>query len=277
MSVVAILGAGPTGSAIAHKLAERARVREVRLIDDNATVASGKALDIRQAGPIGKFDTELSATSDALAATGADAIVFADRVDGGEWEGENALTLVGRLIRAGTRAPLVFAGSKQIWMMEAAVRELKVPENRVVGTGGSAVAVAVAALAGVELGLTGVQVAVVGRPPSFVVGWSSATVGGSLVSDRVPAHRLLAISQALPKFWPPSPQATGAASAVVVEALVSGSRRLHHALTVLDGNPGPRGTTTMLPLELGRGRILRRVVPSLSPQERTSLGIGLAT
>jgi len=273
MSVVAIFGAGPIGSAIAHKLAERARVREIRLIDDNAAVASGKALDIRQSGPIGRFDTELSATSDALAAAGADAIVFADRVDGGEWEGEAALTLAGRLVRAGASAPFVFAGSKQVWLMEAAVRELKVPENRVVGTAGTAVATAVAALAGVELGLTGVHAAVVGRPPAFVVGWSSATAGGSLISERVPAHRLLAISQMLPRLWPPAPQATGAASAVVIEGLVSGSRQLHHALTVLDGNPGPRGTTTMLPLELGRGRILRRVLPSLSPQERTSLGI----
>lgn len=274
MSVVAIFGAGPTGSAIAHKIAERARVREIRLIDDNAAVASGKALDIRQSGPIGRFDTDLSATSDALAATGADAIVFADRVDGGEWEGETALTLAGRLVRAGAGGPFVFSGSKQIWLMEAVVRELKVAENRVVGTAGSAVAIAVGALAGVELGLTGVQVAVVGRPPAFVVGWSSATVGGSLVSDRVPAHRLLAISQSLPRLWPPAPQATGAASAIVIEALISGSRRLHHALTVLDGNPGPRGTASMLPLELGRGRVLRRVLPSLSPQERTSLGIG---
>ena len=81
-------------------------------------------------------------------------------------------------MRAGTQAPIVFAGAKQVSLMEAVARELGVPADRLVGTAASAVATAVAALAGVELGLTGVNVVVAGRPPAFVVGWSSATVSG---------------------------------------------------------------------------------------------------
>lgn len=271
MSVVAIVGAGPVGSAIAHKLAERARVREIRLIDENAAVAAGKALDIRQSGPITGYDTALLATTDVLAAAGASAIVLADRADGTEWEGEAGLSLVERLARAGTRAPFVFAGARQLWLVEAAARELHVPADRLIGTAPSGVASAVAALAGVEIGLAGVDVTVVGRPPSFVIGWSSATVAGSLVTDRIPAHRLLAISRALPRLWPPGPQATAAPTALVVEALISGSRRLHHALTILSGEFGATGAGAMLPLELGRGRVLQRVIPSLSPQEKTEL------
>ena len=271
MSVVAILGAGPLGSAIAHKLAERARVREIVLIDENAPVAAGKALDIRQSGPIDGYDTILSATADVLAATGASAIVFADRADGTEWEGEAGLALIDRLSRAGTRAPFVFAGARQLWLAEAAARELKLPADRLIGTAPSALVNAVSALASVELGLSGVNVSVGGRPPSFVIGWSSATVAGSLITERIPAHRLLAISRALPKLWPPGPQAIAAPTALVVEALVAGSRRLHHAVTVLAGELGMSGVGVMLPLELGRGRVLQRVVPSFSPQEKTEL------
>ena len=90
MSVVAIVGAGPLASAIAHKLAERARCARSVLIDEAASIASGKALDIRQSGPIDGYDTVLSGTADVLAATGASAIVLADRADGTEWEGEAA-------------------------------------------------------------------------------------------------------------------------------------------------------------------------------------------
>src|SRR5262249_12643927 len=134
MSVVAILGAGPIGSAIAHKLAERARVREIRLIDGNANVAAGKALDIRQANAIDGADVELPAMGDVLAAAGADAIVFADDTAGGEWESERGLAAVRQLARAGARAPFVFAGPRQIWLMEAAAREIGIAADRIVGT-----------------------------------------------------------------------------------------------------------------------------------------------
>jgi hypothetical protein len=40
-------------------------------------------------------------------------------------------------------------------------------------------------------------------------------------------------------------------------------------LTVTAGGFGPAGTAVLLPLELGRLRVLSHVVPSLSPQERT--------
>ena len=71
MSSAAILGAGAVGSAIAQRLAERGRVREVRLIDENGPVAAGKALDILQSGPIGRYDTRLTATHDPLFAATA--------------------------------------------------------------------------------------------------------------------------------------------------------------------------------------------------------------
>lgn len=271
VSFVAILGAGPVGAAIAHKLAERARVRAIRLIDDTSDVAAGKALDIRQSGPIGRFDTIVTGATGALSAVGAAAIVIADSASGGEWQGEAGLALVREIERAGSKAPFVFAGAQQVWLMEAAARELHVAPDRIVGTAGSAVAISVAALASVEASQTGVSVAVAGRPPAFVVGWTSATIAGSSLSDRIPAHRLLAISQALPRIWPPGPQAIGAATAPVVEALVGGSRRLHHAMTVLDGDLAVRGVAAMLPLELGNGRVLARVMPSFSPQERTTL------
>ena len=91
------------------------------------------------------------------------------------------------------------------------------------------------------------------------------------MSDRVPPHRLLALSATLVTLWPPGPFAVASATAPIAEALLAGSRRLHPAVTVLDGVLGARGRAVMLPLELGRGRILSHHIPSLSPQERTEL------
>jgi hypothetical protein len=124
-------------------------------------------------------------------------------------------------------------------------------------------------MAALEMGLSSVDLSVVGRPPALTVGWSAAVADGALVTDRVPAHRLAAISHSLPKLWPPRPYAIASTTAVIVEALIGGSRQRHHALTIVDGEFGARGVAVMLPLELGRGKVQSYAVPSLSPQERT--------
>jgi malate dehydrogenase len=276
MSAVAIIGAGAGGAAIAHRLADRGRVGRIHLIDANAGAAAGKALDIQQAGPIGGSDVRLSGASDVLAAVGADVIVIADDTASGEWQGERGLALVGQLVRSGTQAPFVFAGAQQIELMEHAVREITIAPNRIVGTAAAGLANAVAALTAIEIGRSGVDVVIVGRPRSFVVAWSGATAGGSLVADIAPSHRLRTISNAVSRLWPPGPQTIAAPTAAIVEALIAGSRRLHQAVTVLDGELGMRGVAAMLPVELGDRRVLGRSIPTLSPVERTEMLTALA-
>lgn len=274
MSSVAILGAGPIGAATAESLARRARVASVQIIDPDGQVAAGKALDLLQTGPISRSDTRVSAASDPLSAAGASVIVLADTVKDGEWTGEPGLALVDRLVRAGTAAPIVFAGPSQTTLLEASGRELKLPAHRLIGSAASAMVAQACSLAGLELGLSSVELTVVGRPPRFVVGWSAASTAGSLIVDRVPAHRLLAISQMVGRFWPPGSYAVGAATATIVEALIFGSRRLHPALTVVDHGLGAAGSAVLMPLELGRLRVLSHSMPSLSPQERTAASDG---
>ena len=272
MARVVIVGAGAIGSAVAQRLAERNRVREIVFVDEAPQVAAGKALDIRQSGPIGSYDTALSATPDVLAATNADAIVISDDTVSGEWEGERGLALVQRLARAGVKTPLIFAGPKQTWLIEASSREARVPAHLLVGSAASAVPNILRSLVHIETGLTGAAVNVAGRPPKFVAGWSAATIGGLQLTALLPAHRLLAISQSLTRFWPPGPQAIAAPTALVVEGLIAGSRQPLPGLAILDDEFGARGSAGLVLLELGPGRIQRRIVPTLSPQESTEAG-----
>lgn len=279
VSALAILGAGPLGTGIAHRVAQLDIVREIRIVDSDVKTAAGKALDIQQSGPVEGFETKLSASADVLAAAGADVIVIADSVADGEWTGGGGLNLVKALVRAGVDAPFVFAGPGQVALMEASYREAKAPAPKLIGTGASPVVGAVKALVGLEIGVASVELAVVGRPPALVIGWAAAASGGVLVTDRVPAHRLLAISQTVAQLPPPGPYAISTATARVVRGLIAGSRELVPALTLLDGVLGARGSAVMLPLELGHGRVLSHVMPSLSAQERTRVekGIDLET
>ncbi len=278
MSVVAIIGAGEIGSAVAYALARRARVRDVRLVDAAAAVAAGKALDIRQAGPVEDFDTIVTGRPDVLDAVNSDLIVIADAVTDGEWEGERGLAMIKQLVRAGWTSPMVFAGPKQPWLMEAAVREAGVSPATNVGSAAAAIHSGLRALIALEVNGSGVDVAAaaVGRAPSFTVGWTSATLGGSLLSAAMPPHRMFAVSDTLKKLWPPKPHAIGAVTAAIVEGVLFGARRQMYATTVLDGEYGERGVATMLPLELGDRRVMRRIEPSLSGQERVEFLNGLS-
>lgn len=273
MAVIAILGAGPIGAGITHTLARRARVREVRLIDEAGGVATGKALDIRQTGPVEQFDTRVSGHEDSLVAIGADIIVIADAHADGQWEGDRGLALVRRLIAAGATAPLVFPGPGQTWLMEAVVRELGVPADRVVGTAAAAMVTAARALIALEVDGSGVDVAVTlcGKPPALTPAWTTATAGGTLVSDRVPAHRLMAVAQQLRALWPSAPHAIASATAPVVEGLIAGTRQAVSGVAVLAGEFGVRGVACLMPLMLGNGRVRARLTPTLSPQERTDV------
>ena len=278
MSVVAIIGAGEIGSAVAYALARRRSAGDVRLVDAAAQVAAGKALDIRQSGPIDGFDTIVGGRGDILDAVNSDLIVIADAVADGEWEGERGLAMITQLLRAGSKAPMVFAGPAQMWLMEAAVREAGVAPDTIVGSAAAAIHSGLRALVALEVNGSGVDVAaaVVGRAPQFTIGWTSATLGGSLLSAAMPAHRMLAVAGTLKKLWPPRPHAIGAATAIAVEGLLAGARRHVYATTVLSGEYDERGIAAMLPLELGDRRVMRRIEPSLSTQERVEFLNGLS-
>lgn len=273
MSTIAILGAGPIGAGIAHTLARRARVRDVRLIDAAAAVAAGKALDIRQSGPVEGYDTRLSGIGDPLAAVGADVIVIADTHADGEWDGDKGLALIRQLTSAGASGPFVLAGTRQTWLLEAAVRELGVSADRIVATAAAAAITSARGLAALEFSGSGADVSLVmcGKPPTLTAVWSSAAAGGSELTERIPAHRLLAISQQLKVLGPAGPYAIASVTAPVIEGLISGTRRDTFGVTVLAGEFGQRGVACLLPLVLGQGRILSRLVPALSPQERTEV------
>ncbi len=269
MSTVAILGAGPIGASIAHTLARRARVWDVCLIDAAASVAAGKALDIRQSGPVEGYDTRVSGDGNVLAAAGAGVIVIADRHESGEWEGDRGLALVRHLVSAGATGPFVFAGPGQTWLMEASAQELGVPADRIIGTAAAALGGAVRALVALEVSGSGADVSLVvtGRPPAFVVAWSSATIGGALITDRVLPHRLATISQQLKGLWPTGPYAIAAATALVVEGLLSGSRAHVPAVVIVEREFGVRNRAALLGVTLGNGRVLARHKASLSQQE----------
>ena len=274
MSIIAIIGAGPLGGALAHKLAGRSRVAEVRLIDPEESVARGKALDILQSGPVENAHVHITATGSIHAAVGADVVVFADDASGVEHSGEAGLALVRQLEAAGSSAPLLFAGATQRALMQPCVRELHIPSSRILGSAPAALASALRALTGAVLDTSAaeVQLQVVGVPPrGAVVAWQEGTVSGQPLTSVMGAHEIAALSARITGLWPPGPYALASAAARAAEALCSGSRRQYSCFVDVG-----RGRIAAMPVVLTRGGLARIVDPALSAQERTMLDNALA-
>ncbi len=276
MGFIAIVGSGALGGAVAHTLAVRDRLPEVRLIDASGTppgsIARGKALDILQSSPIDGFGTTITAGESVESAVGADVVVLADSAaDSGEHAGEAGLGVLRHLIRAGLRAPIVFAGAAQIDLIAKAVAELRLPRSQVMGSAPFALESALRALAALAIDGSAVEIGlrVVGVPPRHaVVAWEEATAFGQPLSSQLPAHAIAGLSARIPGLWPPGPFALAAAAARVAEAVALGSRRRFSCFVANDAGPA-RTAVASMPIEVGPKGVLRVLEPTLTRQERT--------
>jgi malate/lactate dehydrogenase len=274
MTEVAIVGAGDLGGAIAHQLARRDIVRAVTLIDNSGRVAAGKALDIAEAAPIEAFSTHIEGTADFSRTAGASVVVLADRAAGGEWQGEEALMLLKRLMTMAARAVVVCAGTAQRELIDRGVRELKIARRRLFGTAPGALASGARAL--IALAADGspqdVAVALLGVPPAHtVIAWEDATIGGGRLTgviDQPTRHRLAARIGAL---WPPGPHALAAAAVNAIAAMAGRSRRLAICFVGPDTSSGINTRAAAFPVRLGPDGIVQVVMPWLSVAERVAL------
>ena len=281
---MAILGAGTLGGAIAHKLASRGRISEVRLIDSTSGIAAGKALDIQQAAAIERFGTRVTAHGDLDAAAGADIAVLADATDAGtagaQGGADAAIATAERLHRFNRRALLICAGAAQRPVVERAVAELGIPRRQVIGAAPAALQSALRAHVAVELRCPPAEVslAVLGSPPERpVVPWSEATARGHALSRVLDAATLARLRARVPLVWPPGPYTLASATARLCEsALGEAGTRSWTCYAVLDGELGARGIAAAVTVELDAGGVTRIIEPVLSGRELVELETALA-
>lgn len=274
MSLVAIIGAGEIGGAVARALAARNRVDAIRLIDDRESIAIGKALDLMQSGPVSGSATKIEGAADLAAAAGASAIVLADPAGAdGEWSGETGLSLLRRLKGAGhlDRSVLVCAGAAHHLLMQQGLDELGLSRRRVVGSSPESVAATARALVALEAGTAAKQVAlmVMGKPPDrIVIPWSEASVAGHGLSSVLRPPQINLVERRLRGLWPPGPGALGAAAALFCENVVMGSRRILSAFVSLDRDNGTKAPVCAWPVSIGQSGLERATAPALSARDQ---------
>ena len=278
MTTVAIVGAGEVAGAAAQALASRDAVRRVLIVDANQG-AAGKALDIRQSGPIEGFHASLEGTNDDSRLAGCDVCVIADRFGAaGEWRGDEALSMLTRIVPHLGDAPLVFAGASQVDLIANAATETSVRRARLIGSSPEALISAIKAIVSMEAECSprDVMLTVLGAPPSgFVVPWGEASIGGYAMPRVLSQVQLARIESRTARLWPPGPYALGAAAALVAAAILSGSRQSFSVLTPLGGEFGVKGRVGAIPARFGRPGIVATRVPELDTRQRVRLQVAL--
>lgn len=279
MAVIAIIGAGELGSAVAQALAARDCVARIVIVDTAASAAAGKALDIQQSGAVDGFHTRLSGTDDLGAVTGCAACVVADQMAAPprEWDGENGLPMIERVLQYSSHAPVVFAGAAQSTLMLRAARELHAARERLIGSAPEALASAIRSMVALEAPCSPVEVnlAVVGAPAGFVVPWTEASVGGYAIDRVLSQAQLSRLETRAARLWPPGPYTLGVAAARVVQALVTSARGSFSVLTLLGGEFGVRDQVGALPVFLSPQGISGTRTPNLNTRERVRVETAL--
>jgi malate dehydrogenase len=274
MHDVAIIGAGELGGAVAHRLATRAVVSTICLVDEAGSIAAGKALDIMQAAPIERFATRVAGATDIAAAVGASIVVIADLAAGVERSIDDGLLLLKRLIASDAKPLILCAGADHRELVERGARELGVPRTRLFGSAPEALASAVRSAVATESGGSPRDVAltVLGVPPSHaVVPWEEATIGG-LSAVRLldtPARRRIHAQVA--RLWPPGPHALAAAAVKAIDIMFGGSRQVMSCFVAPDDSGGRRTRAAAFPTRLGRDGVDRVEVPPLTTHDRVAL------
>jgi malate dehydrogenase len=274
MQEVAIIGAGELGGEIAHALARRDLAAHVRLLDPTGQVAAGKALDIAQAGPIASFATIVSGAADIRRASAAHVVLLADRAVAPDWTADEALLLLKQISAAASRAVIVCAGAAHRDIVERAVRELRIPARRIVGSAPHALAGAIRALVALEVNGSpkDVSLAVLGVPPDrIVVPWEEAAVGGVAATRALDEPARRRIIARLAPLWPPGSTTLAHAAADVLACVCERSRQVVSCFVAPENGPGARARVVALPVRLNATGVVKIEQPALGGAAQVAL------
>lgn len=254
MPFVAILGAGPLGGALAYALASRGRFDEVRLIDAEKTLAAGKALDIRQSGPVDGYSTRVTGSASLDDARGAWVAILADPMQ------PDPLGHLAELHARSPQALVVCADGAHGAILPRAVATGTVAPDRVVGAAPTAVASAARALFALEADLSPAAIHVGVRqgtmPATCQIDWSRTSIDGVAADICLPREHQHRIDERLGALWPPGPLTLAAAAARVAEAAWFGARHSFPCWWITDGGSGAPAVHVLQFAPGGRARIV---------------------
>ena len=290
-SKVTVVGAGNVGASCAQLLAQR-DYADVVLVDIIEGMPQGKSLDLRQAGPIRYYDTNIIGTNNYADTADSDVVVITSGVPRKPGMSRDDLVLTNmkivqsvteQIVKYSPKCILVMVANPLDAMAQLALHVSKFPRNRVMGMSGILDTARFRAFIAMELGCSVEDVSALilgGHGDQMVPITRLAAVGGVPLSELMPKDKIDAIAKrtvnggaeivALLKtgsaFYAP-----GAGAALIVDSIVLDKKRILPCSSYLDGEYGIKGTFVGVPVKLGKGGIEKIIEVKLTLEESAAL------
>jgi len=273
MQRVGIIGSGNVGANSAFFIAEN-RAASVTLVDIKEGLSVGKALDIMQAGPIRRYDTDIRGENNIEGIRGSDIIVIAaGRVRApnqsrDELYRDNSqliLQVCGDIKRLAPQAVVINVAEPVDMITLLAQKTLGFDRARVLGVGGLLSSTRLRYLISNHLGVSSREVTgmVIGpHRPSMVAVRDTIRVSGIPADKLLPSEKLdeileevrragdtiLQMAQSSTSYYAPS-----AAVAALVEAIARDSKSILPVSIRLQGEYGLDNIAVSVPARIGKG------------------------
>src|SRR5688572_20426274 len=289
---ISIIGAGNVGATTAHWCAA-GELGDVVLLDipEAGDMPKGKALDLRQAGPIMGFDSNLIGTSDYADTAGSDVVVITAGIARKPGMSRDDLLatnakIVGSVAEqvknTSPDAIVIVVSNPLDAMVQRALQVTGFPHQRVLGQAGVLDTARYRTFIAMELGVSVEDVSALlmgGHGDTMVPMPSCTSVGGipvtRLMSDeklnaivdraRNGGAEIVSLLKTGSAYYAPA-----AATAQMVEAIVRDKKRLIPCAAYCDKEYGVGGYYVGVPVILGAKGVEKVVELQLDPQEKAA-------
>lgn len=292
MSKISVIGAGHVGETTAFKIAEKELANEVVLVDVIEDMPIGKGLDMREAGPVGKFDTKIFGTNSYEDTADSDIIVITagkprkpgmsrDELVSANFNIVKPVT--ENVVKHSPNAILIIVSNPLDAMAYTAYKVSGFPKNRVFGMAGILDTTRFRAFIAMEIGVSveNIQALVLGgHGDTMVPIVRYTTVSGIPVSHFIPEDKLNAIIERTAKgggeivkylktgsaYYAPAMAVTE-----MVESIVKDKKKILPCAALLEGEYGINGIYFGAPVKLGANGLEEIIEIDLNEAEKEAI------
>jgi len=292
MNKISVIGAGHVGETTAFKIAEKELANEVVLLDVIEDMPIGKGLDMREAGPVGKFDSKIYGTNSYEDTANSDIVVITAGKPRKPGMSRDELVdanfnivkpVTENVVKHSPNAILIIVSNPLDAMTYTAYKVSGFPKHRVFGMAGILDTTRFRAFIAMEIGVSveNIQALVLGgHGDTMVPIVRYTTVSGIPVSHFIPEDKLNAIIQRTAKgggeivkylktgsaYYAPAMAVTE-----MVESIVKDKKKILPCSALLEGEYGINGIYFGTPVKLGANGLEEIIEIDLNDDEKEAI------
>src|SRR5437868_613641 len=287
---VSVIGAGNVGATCAEYIAMNRIASEVVILDIKENFAEGKALDLMQTATLNGFNTRISgSTNDYTKTANSDVIVITSGIPRKpgmtreELIGINAgivKTVTENILKHSSEAIVIVVSNPMDTMTYLALKESKIPKNRIIGMGGildsarfkcylsQALNAPASDISGVVIGGHGDTTMI---PLTRLASYTGVPVSQFLDGDalkKVAADTMVGGATLTGMLGTSAWYAPGASGAALVESIVRDEKKLMACCVRLEGEYGQKDICLGVPVVIGKSGWEKIVDFNLNEEEK---------